>query len=107
VISCSDGEGRMELRCAFLNCANLFPVGANPGRFDGDAAALEAKINALAATLRGFFQPLGHGPDIVGLCEVADLELAVRLADAISPETYEVVWSGVPAAHLGDQTGLA
>jgi hypothetical protein len=96
----------MILRCVFLNCCNLFQAGAAPSRFGGDQAELDRKLDALAATLAGFFP--GGQPDLIGLCEVGDETLAREIAQRLAANRYLCLWSGVPATPWQRmETGLA
>lgn len=89
--------------CVFLNCYNLFEVGIQRG--PTSTAVLTQKIDDLADTLREANK--AKLPDIIGLSEIGNLSLAERLAEAVSPNTYQVVWSGPPAARQGRDGGLA
>ena len=89
--------------CVFLNCFNVFEVGAQRG--PRTTLGLQQKIDSLAETLR--VANGGKPPDIVGLCEVASLCLVERVAEAIMPNTYQSVWSGLPTSREGQDGGLA
>ena len=93
----------MDLRCAFLNCENLFPAPNQWGRGTSSPTVLQRKIDLLADTVKQLFgkQP----PHVFGLCEVGDKVLGQRLADQISPGKYTPVWAWPSAASIG-QTGL-
>lgn len=89
--------------CTFLNCYNVFEVGAQRG--PRTTLSLQQKIENLAETLRAANG--GKPPDVVGLCEVASLPLVERVAEAIMPNTYQSVWSGLPTSREGRDGGLA
>lgn len=96
---------RVELRVAFLNCCNLFAVGARPDRFAGTAADLDSKITCLADTLRELLP--GAPPHLVGLAEVGARDLGERVGDAMEREGYAAIWSGEPpGGREGPETGL-
>jgi hypothetical protein len=67
---------------------------------------LAEKVRRLAAVLRRCFGP--DLPDLIGLCEVADLGLGHDVLTAISPGRYSAVWQQPPppADPLEPQTGL-
>lgn len=93
------------IEIVFINAYNLFPLGAHPTRGVKTRADLSMKTADLAATI----QVCQNGPPaLVGLCEVADLELARRVAERVKPNTYEALWSGRPPndAEGRPQTGL-
>jgi endonuclease/exonuclease/phosphatase family metal-dependent hydrolase len=88
----------MRIRCAFLNCYNLF----EPGTVDRgpvDEAALDAKIADLGDTLRAF-----RSAHVIGLCEIGTRGLAERVVARSSRKRYDVVWADPPRRN---STGLA
>jgi len=89
--------------CVFLNCNNVFEIGARRG--PRTAAGLQQKIENLAGTLRAANG--GKPPDIVGLCEVSTLPLVERIAEAVAPNVYHALWSGVSTSREGRDGGLA
>lgn len=96
---------RMVLRIAFVNCHNLFQVGAHPDRFDGTQADLDRNTENLAATIRQIFP--GALPHVVGLCEVGSRELGTKVGEAAEQGRFDSVWSGVPARAAGRaETGI-
>ena len=90
-----------RIRCAFLNCHNLFPVGA-AGRGPADAQALTQLISDLSLTLQNLFAP--ELPHLIGLCEVGSLDLLRQLSRGVGPNRFQEFWSDQPRA---DQTGVA
>jgi hypothetical protein len=91
------------LRCAFLNCWNLFPLGAKV-RATSQARTppqLDKKIKDLASTLKNVFP--GLVPDVIGLCEIADISLGIQVGDRIDARRYKAISSGLAPA---DNTGL-
>jgi hypothetical protein len=93
------GTSLARFRVIFLNCYNLFEVGAQRG--PDSAQTLADKMAHLAATLK-----LAHGenpPAIVCLCEVGSENLGRLLAEAIAPNVYQTLWSGISDPT---QTGL-
>ena len=87
--------GLMDLRCAFINCQDLFQPGTVANRGPQSPDEMDAKLGALAETLK---DAAGSCPDLVGLCEVGDEAVGKELAEAIAPGYYECVWSGPPPA---------
>lgn len=93
-----------RLHVAFINCHNLFPAGSVP---DGpaDDSELEVKIGALAATMREGC--CLAAPDLVGLAEVGDKRLGMKVLDAVDHGAYADLWTGVRPAVAGrPQTGI-
>lgn len=91
------------LSCVFLNCHNLFDVGGSRGPRSPER--LGRKINDLADSLRSVSKD--RLPDIIGLSEVGTASLAEQVAEAISLNSYQIVWSGLPTARQGRDGGLA
>jgi endonuclease/exonuclease/phosphatase family metal-dependent hydrolase len=89
-----------EVRVAFWNVQNLFEAGA-VDRGPQSEAEIDAKVDALATAIRGFFQ--GQGPDLLGLAEISSRRLLDMLAANLQGN-YLTVWE--PPA-LDTQTGLA
>lgn len=89
-----------QIRVAFWNVQNLFEAG-KVDRGPKSAAEIDAKLNALATAIRGFFQD--DGPDLLGLAEIGSRRLLDKLA-AMLPGAYLTVWEP-PATPT--QTGLA
>lgn len=89
--------------CVFLNCNNVFDVHARRG--PRTTAGLQQKIENIAETLRAAGN--GKPPDIIGLCEVASEPLVERIAEAVWPDVYQALWSGLPASREGRDSGLA
>lgn len=89
--------------CVFLNCNNVFEIEARRG--PTTAGSLQQKIEDIAETLRAANG--GKPPDIIGLCEVAALPLVERIAEAVAPNAYQALWSGVPRSREGRDGGLA
>jgi len=81
------------LKCAFINCHDLFQPGTVDRRGPQTPEEMKAKLGALAETLR---RAVGGIPDLVGLCEVGDEAVGKELAEAIATGYYTSVWSGRP-----------
>ena len=74
----------------FLNCYNLDAVGSNRG--PKSEQALTNKISNLATTLESSTD--GSPPAIVCLCEIGSETLGKQLAETISPDFYQTLWTG-------------
>ena len=90
----------MDLRVAFWNVYNLFPVGVVE-RGPQTEEELNAKLDALADCANGFFD--GHGPDVLGLAEVATEELLRALLSRLQG-TFQYLWAS-PGSSA--RTGIA
>jgi len=90
----------MEVRVAFWNVYNLFPVGV-VDRGPKTDEELAAKLDALADCANGFFE--GRGADVLGLAEVATEPLLRALLSRLQGE-FQYVWAP-PNRPQG--TGLA
>ena len=95
----------MKIRIAFLNCKSLYSVAGHSSRSPSSQDAFETRIEQLAATLRKLFDDTPI--EVVALCEVGTEAVGKQLANALHPDFYETLWSGVPARETGKaETGL-
>src|SRR5258708_1429850 len=96
----------MRIKAAFLNCNNLFhPTVITSRPKPNTERELREKIRHLSISIRSGRRGV---PELVGLCEVGSEDLANRLAKAISPNKFAVLWSGDPRARVGEvNTALA
>ena len=79
---------------AFWNLQNLFDIEVSKLAADleftpvhgWDRRAFEAKVNNLAQIIRMMFD--GHGPDLLGVCEIENERVANILIDAVGRDDY-------------------
>ncbi len=94
-----------DLKLAFWNVENLFePQLVARGVVHGGPTSdeeLEAKAAALARTIDQFFG--GEGPDLLGLSEIGNREIAQQIAARLAGGPYAIVWA---ERHHPNQTGL-
>ncbi len=92
-----------KFTAVFLNCHNLFSENGPQGRAPTSTAEVEDKLSALVLTVLDAGG--GSAPELLGLCELGDRDLAVQLLEQIAPAFYTLVWSpALPAvADPADQ----
>jgi hypothetical protein len=97
----------MEFSVAFLNCKRLFQVAQHTKDGPQNEIELRKKVSDLAAAIRRCFFP--DLPDMIGLCELADTDLAKDIFDEVGPGKYSAIWqSPPPSGNNNDpQTGLS
>lgn len=92
----SGSQAVQQIRVAFWNLQNLFDIEISAIAADleftpvngWDRNAFESKVRNLAEVIRLMFD--GHGPDLLGICEIENERVAKRLISEIGRDDYQL-----------------